>query len=102
MFGLGTQELMVILVIVLVLFGANRLPQIARSLGSSMKESKKGVNERQQEDEGQTRTPPANNGAAAARICRQRKKGLASERSHCPHSGAAVTLEPSPPPGPPS
>ena len=45
MFGLGTQELMVILVIVLVLFGANRLPQIARSLGSSMKEFKKGMNE---------------------------------------------------------
>ena len=30
MFGLGTQELLVILVIVLVLFGANRLPQLAR------------------------------------------------------------------------
>ena len=39
MFGLGTQELLVILVIVLVLFGANRLPQLARSLGSSLKES---------------------------------------------------------------
>jgi sec-independent protein translocase protein TatA len=34
MFGLGSQELLVILVIVLVLFGANRLPQLARSLGS--------------------------------------------------------------------
>ena len=30
MFGLGSQELLVILVIVLVLFGANRLPQLAR------------------------------------------------------------------------
>jgi len=102
MFGLGSQELMVILVIVLVLFGANRLPQIARSLGSSMKEFKKGMNEGQQEDDGQTRTSPANNGATAARICRQCKKGLASEWSHCPHCGAAVTLELSPPPGPSS
>jgi sec-independent protein translocase protein TatA len=30
-------------VIVLILFGANRLPELARSLGSSVKEFKKGV-----------------------------------------------------------
>ncbi len=33
MFGLGYQELLIILVIVLILFGANRLPELARSLG---------------------------------------------------------------------
>src|SRR2546427_298403 len=46
MFGLGYQELLIILVIVLILFGANRLPDLARSLGSSVKEFKKGVSER--------------------------------------------------------
>mgnify|MGYP000424565747 CR=1 FL=1 len=45
MFGLGYQELLIILVIVLILFGANRLPQLARSLGSSVREFKKGVEE---------------------------------------------------------
>jgi sec-independent protein translocase protein TatA len=50
MFGLGTQELVIILVIVLILFGANRLPDLARSLGSSVKEFKKGVNEVKAED----------------------------------------------------
>jgi sec-independent protein translocase protein TatA len=45
MFGLGYQELLLILVIVLVLFGAQRLPDLARSLGSSVKEFKKGINE---------------------------------------------------------
>ena len=45
MFGLGYQELLIILVIVLILFGASRLPDLARSLGSSVKEFKKGVNE---------------------------------------------------------
>jgi sec-independent protein translocase protein TatA len=50
MFGLGSQELIVILIIVLVLFGANRLPELARSLGSSVKEFKKGVNEAGKED----------------------------------------------------
>ena len=50
MFGLGYQELLIILVIVLVLFGANRLPELARSLGSSVKEFKKGVNEASKEE----------------------------------------------------
>ena len=50
MFGLGYQELLIILVIVLILFGANRLPELARSLGSSVKEFKKGVNELQKDD----------------------------------------------------
>jgi sec-independent protein translocase protein TatA len=50
MFGLGYQELLIILVIVLVLFGANRLPELARSLGSSVKEFKKGVNETKADD----------------------------------------------------
>ncbi len=50
MFGLGYQELLIILVIVLILFGANRLPELARSLGSSIKEFKKGVNEAQKDE----------------------------------------------------
>ena len=50
MFGLGYQELLIILVIVLVLFGANRLPELAKSLGSSVKEFKKGVSESKAED----------------------------------------------------
>ena len=50
MFGLGYQELLIILVIVLVLFGANRLPELAKSLGSSVKEVKKGVSEAKAED----------------------------------------------------
>lgn len=49
MFGLGYQELLLILLIVLVLFGATRLPELARSLGSSVKEFKKGVAEAKDE-----------------------------------------------------
>ena len=50
MFGLGYQELLIILVLMLILFGAKRLPELARSLGSSLKEFKQGVNEAKGED----------------------------------------------------
>lgn len=44
-FGLGTTELLVILVILLVLFGGAKLPSLARGLGQSIKEFKKAAKE---------------------------------------------------------
>ena len=38
MFGIGAGELLVILLIVLVLFGAKRLPELAKGLGSALRE----------------------------------------------------------------
>jgi sec-independent protein translocase protein TatA len=43
--GLGAPELIIILVIVLLLFGAKKLPEMARSLGKSQREFKKGMRE---------------------------------------------------------
>ena len=45
MFGLGMQELMVIMVIVLVLFGGSKLPQIGSGIGKAISNFKQGVNE---------------------------------------------------------
>ena len=41
MFGIGMPELIVILVIVLLIFGAAKLPEIGKALGKAIKEFKK-------------------------------------------------------------
>ena len=50
MFGLGLQELLVILVIALVIFGPSKLPQIGSGLGKAIREFKKGVSSDDGED----------------------------------------------------
>ena len=58
--SLGPTELLIILVIVLLLFGASRLPKLAKSLGEASREFKKGIEDG---DEGEqanaVQTPPA-------------------------------------------
>jgi sec-independent protein translocase protein TatA len=43
MFGFGLQELLVVLVIALVVFGPSKLPQIGSGLGKAIRDFKKGV-----------------------------------------------------------
>ncbi|MCL2388827.1 MAG: twin-arginine translocase TatA/TatE family subunit [Elusimicrobia bacterium] len=43
MFGLGFWEIVLVLAIVVLIFGAKRLPGVARALGQSVQEFKKGV-----------------------------------------------------------
>jgi sec-independent protein translocase protein TatA len=43
--GLGTPELLVIAVVIFLLFGATRLPQLAKSLGQSKRAIKEGLEE---------------------------------------------------------
>jgi sec-independent protein translocase protein TatA len=43
MFGIGQTELLIVLALAMLLFGGSRIPGIARSLGKSITEFKKGV-----------------------------------------------------------
>lgn len=43
--GLGTPELIIIVVIILLIFGGSQLPKLARNLGSSAKELRKGLDD---------------------------------------------------------
>ena len=49
MSGIGAPELLIVLAILLVLFGASRLPKLARSMGQAGKEFKEGFKEGHQE-----------------------------------------------------
>ncbi|MDF1580332.1 MAG: twin-arginine translocase TatA/TatE family subunit [Desulfuromonadales bacterium] len=48
MFGLGTQELLIILVLVMIVFGAGKLPQVGSALGKGLRNFKQGIKDEQE------------------------------------------------------
>jgi sec-independent protein translocase protein TatA len=50
MFGLGIPELLIILVIVVLLFGAGKLPQIGSGLGEGIRNFRKSMKEKNEID----------------------------------------------------
>jgi sec-independent protein translocase protein TatA len=60
MFGLGTQELIIILVLVLIIFGAGKLPQVGSALGKGLRNFKSGIKD--DEDENSDKTGRLENG----------------------------------------
>ena len=45
MFGLGTPEIILIIVVVLVLFGAKKIPELMQGIGKGVKEFKKATSD---------------------------------------------------------
>ncbi len=91
---LGTQDLLVGLVLAAFFFGAKRLPELARSLGQSMTEFKKAVSG--EADKRPAGDPPALPAAPAAggRACPTCNTALEPEWTHCPRCGTAAAAPP--------
>ena len=87
---IGSQDLLVGLVIVLVLFGAKKLPELAAALGKSMKEFKKGVSDAGEEEPPRPAGSPMIVTATAPRPCPVCQTSLEPDWSHCPRCGTAA------------
>ena len=55
---LGMGELLIIFLAILVLFGANQIPKVARNLGQGMREFKKAARELTEDEHDEKATPP--------------------------------------------
>jgi len=78
MFGLGMPELLVIMVIALLVFGAGRLPEIGSSLGKAIK----GFKESAEKPEPEEPKPQVR-----GRACPQCSAALDAEARFCPNCG---------------
>ncbi len=88
---LGTQDLIIGLVLAAFFFGAKRLPEIARSLGKSMQEFKKGVSgDTGEEASSKPPSPEPAVPATASRTCLSCQNPLEPDWKHCPRCGAST------------
>lgn len=56
MLGLGMQELIIVMIIVVVLFGATRLPQIGSGIGKAIRNFRDAVNDTKEIEEGKEKS----------------------------------------------
>ena len=73
----GTTEILLIVAVLFLLFGATRLPQLAKSLGQSRKAFKDGLREAEEEEKADAQKLSSN--AAAPQITNMSDEALAEE-----------------------
>ena len=71
-FGIGIWEILILLLVVLLVFGPKRLPEMGRSLGRGMREFKSSISGKDEEDHAELELPPARDDAASATPPRER------------------------------
>jgi sec-independent protein translocase protein TatA len=86
---LGTQQLIIALVLGALFFGAKRLPGVARSLGKSMHELKKAVSGQLEDEPPKPPSPASSLTMPASLACVSRHAALKAEWKHCPRRGVS-------------
>ncbi len=81
MFGLGGQELLLILFVVLLFFGPQKLPELMRGLGKGMKEFKKAQADFEDEIKTAVETPTPKNKPVETATAKNEQEGSAGKTS---------------------
>ncbi len=91
MFGYSWGPILIILLIVLILFGPRRLPELGESIGKAIKGFKKAHDEPPQSAQQEISDTAASGGAAAAKpaTCPQCQKEV-GDAAFCPHCGQKI------------
>jgi sec-independent protein translocase protein TatA len=78
-FGIGIWELLILLLVLLLVFGPKRLPEMGRQLGKGMREFKDSVTGSGKDDDYATELPPADDDATdSATPARERERDTVS------------------------
>ncbi len=75
----GTTEILLIVAVVFLLFGASRLPQLAKSLGQTRKAFKEGMREAEEEERIEQEQKQINSNVAAPQITAMSDEEIMSE-----------------------
>lgn len=91
MFGLQPQDLLIILIVALLLFGPSKLPEIGKALGRTIREFQTGIKEATQglseEVKGSTSTAES----SPTSTCKTCNQPLSQGAKFCTHCGASQT-----------
>jgi sec-independent protein translocase protein TatA len=87
MFGLGMPELLVILVIALLVFGAGRLPEVGSSLGKAIRGFKESAEKKEPEPTG----PKSQVGTTGGPVCPSCGKAVPADAVFCSGCGKKIS-----------